>query len=109
MDRTVLLGHTQSRSTVNCWSFLGKINEVFTKPNAHATMAARGPRHRHHGTRSTLARMVKNSADGQRLEGLLVLGRNPPDSLSNLFASTCALAGIIRPPPELGSVNAPLR
>ena len=28
-----------------------------------------------------------NSADGQRLEGVLVLGWNPPDSRSNLFAS----------------------
>jgi len=29
----------------------------------------------------------KNSADGQRVEGLLVLGWNPPDFRSNLFAS----------------------
>jgi len=30
----------------------------------------------------------KDPADGQRLEGLLVLGWNPPDSRSNLFASS---------------------
>ena len=40
------LGHTQSRSTVNCWSFLGKINEALKQPKAHPAMAARGPGHR---------------------------------------------------------------